>query len=140
MKTLTVTGFVLTLTFCGLRAPSSEAKTGAGPLVARMTLTNGSTRTVTLEGVGCSEARCSRVAVRTRAEGDSRFTPTWLDTIAAIKDITSDTALFVLKDGRVRRLSVIHDNQFLYFESQNGAGEKINLSGVKLVEFSAAGR
>ena len=140
MKNVTVTCFVLTLTLGGLRAPSSEAKGSAAPLVARMTLANGSTQTVALEGVGCSEALCSRVAVRTRAEGDSRVTRTWLDTIASIKDITSDTAVFVLTDGTARRLSVVHDNQFLYFEGQNGAAGKINLSGVKRVEFPAPGR
>ena len=140
MKKLTLPCFVLTLTFGGLWAPSSAAKAGEVPLVARMTLTNGTARIVRLEGVGCSEALCSRVAVRTRAEGDSRVTRTWLDTIAAIKDITSDTAVFVLKDRTARRLSVVHDNQFLYFEGQDGAEGKINLSGVKLLEFSAPGR
>ena len=140
MTKLALACFVLTLTFGGLRAPASEAKTAAAPRVARMRFANGDVRTVTLEGVGCSEALCSSVVVRTRAEGDSRVTRTWLDTIAAIKDITPETALFVLKNGTERRLSVVHDNQFLYFERQNGVGGKINLSGVKLVEFSATGR
>ena len=140
MKKWTLTSCVLTLMFTGLRAPSSEAKSSAAPLVARVTFADGSARTVTLEGVGCSEALCSRVAVRTRAEGESRVTRTWLDTITAIKDITSETALFVLKDGTARRLSVVHDNQFLYFESQNGADVKINLAGVRLVEFAVPGR
>ena len=140
MKKLALTCFALTLAFGGVRAPSSEAKTGAAPLVARMTFANGQARTVTLEGVGCSEALCSRVAVKTRAEGDSRVTRTWLDTIAAIRDITSQTALFVLKDGTARRLSVVHDNQFLYFEGQDGTEGKINLAGVTLVEFLAPGR
>ena len=140
MKKFAVTCFALTLTFGGVRAPSSEAKTGAAPLGARMTFAYGQTRTVTLEGVGCSEALCSRVAVKTRAEGDSRVTRTWLDTIAAIKDITSEAAVFVMKDGTARRLSVIHDNQFLYFENPNGTAGKINLAGVNVIEFLAPGR
>ena len=140
MKKLAVAFFVLALTFGGLRAPSSEAKSGSSPLVARMTLANGDARTVTLEGVGCSEAMCSRVVVRTRSEGDSGVTRTWLDTIAAIRDITPDAAVFVLKDGTARRLSVVHENQFLYFESQNGAEGKISLAGIKRVEFLASGR
>ena len=140
MKKLTVAFFVLALTFVGLQAPSSEAKSGAAPLVARLTLANGTARTVTLDGVGCSEAMCSRVVIRTRAEGDSRVTRTWLDTIATVRDITPDAAVFVLKDGTARRLSVVHENQFLYFESQNGAEGKISLAGIKRVEFLTSDR
>jgi hypothetical protein len=124
----------------GLSAVPGEAKTGPGPIVARMTLTDGSSRTVTLEGVGCSETMCSRVAVRSKADGDSRVTRTWLDAIATIKDITSEGALFVLKNGTSRRLSVVHDNQFLYFADQDGAEGKIFLAGIKSVEFLAQGR
>ena len=140
MKKWTLTSCVLTLMFTGLRAPSGEAKTSTAPLVARVTFANGSAQTVRLEGVGCSEALCSRVAVRTRAEGESPVTRIWLDTIAAITDITAETALFVLKDGTARRLSVVHDNQFLYVESQTGADRKINLAGVRRVEFPGPGR
>jgi hypothetical protein len=124
----------------GHRAVPAEASADSGPLVARMTLANGSSRTVSLEGVGCSEAMCSRVAVRSRPEGDSRVTKTWLDTIAAIKDITSDGALFVLKNGTSRRLSVVHDNRFIYFADQHGAEKKIDLAGIQSIEFLAPGR
>ena len=94
---------------------------------------------ITLQGVGCSEAMCSRVAILSRAEGDSRMTKTWLDTVAAIKDITAGRALFVLKDGTSRRLSVVHDNRFLYFADQRGEG-KIDLAGITAIEFLAPGR
>ena len=124
----------------GHRVLPAEARAGSAPLVARMTLANGSSRTVNLEGVGCSEAICSRVAVRSRREGDSRVTNTWLDTIAAIKDITSDGALFVLKNGTSRRLSVVHDNRFIYFADQQGAEKKIDLAGIQSIEFLAPGR
>jgi hypothetical protein len=97
-------------------------------------------RTDASEGVGCAEALCSRVAVRTNAEGDSRVTRTWLDTIAAINDIRSESALFVMKDGTARRLSVIHDNRFLYFADQRGVEKKINLAGVESIEFLASSR
>ena len=124
----------------GHRVLPAEARAGLAPLVARMTLANGSSRTVSLEGVGCSEEICSRVAVRSRREGDSRVTNTWLDTIAAIKDITSDGALFVLKNGTFRRLSVVHDNRFIYFADQQGAEKKIDLAGIQLIEFLAPDR
>ena len=105
-----------------------------------MTLANGSLRTVRLEGVGCSEAMCSRVAVRTRPEGDSRVTKTWLDTIAAIKDITADGAMFVLKDGTSRRLSVVRDNRVIYVVDQRGIEKKIDLAGIASIEFLAPRR
>jgi hypothetical protein len=121
-------------------AGPKEASAGSARLVARMTMANGGTQTITLEGVGCSEALCSRVAVRSRPEGDSRVTKTWLDTVAAIKDISADGALFVLKNGTSRRLSVVHDNRFIYFADQRGAEKKIDLAGIQSIEFSAPGR
>ena len=140
MKKPALACLVLTLTLSALRAPSSEAKSGTASLVARMTFANGSARTVVLEGVGCSETLCSRVAVRARTEADSRITNTRLDTIATIKDIAADAALFVLKDGTARRLSVVHDNQFLYVEGQNGKVVTINLAGVTRIDFLGPSR
>jgi hypothetical protein len=105
-----------------------------------MTRANGASQTITLEGVGCSEALCSRVAVRGTAEDDLQVTKTWLDTIAAIRDITSKDALFVLKNGTARRLSVVHDNRFLYFADQHGEEKKIDLAGIKSIEFLASSR
>ena len=121
----------------GHRAVPAEASADSVPLVARMTLANGSLRTVSFEGVGCSEALCSRVAVRSRSEDGSRVTTTRLDTIAAIKDIASGCALFVLKDGTSRRVSVVHDNRFVYFADQHGADKKIDLAGIESIEFLA---
>ena len=124
----------------GHRVVPAEARADSAPLVARMTLVNGSSRTVSLEGVGCSEELCSRVAVCSRPEGNSRVTKTWLDSIAAIKDITPDGALFVLKDGTSQRRSVVRDNRFLYFADQHGGEGKIDLAGLKSIEFLTPGR
>jgi hypothetical protein len=121
-------------------AGPEEARAGSARLLATMTRANGSAQMITLEGVGCSEALCSRVAVGTKADDDPRATKTWLDTIAAIRDITSKDALFVLKDGTAQRLSVVHDNRFLYFSDQHGGKGKIDLSGIKSIEFLAPGR
>src|ERR1700682_5605623 len=84
------------------------------PLVATITLANGSSRTVSLEGVGCSETLCSRVAVRSRIDGQPHVQRTRLDSLVAIKDITKDGARFVFKDGTERRQSVVSDNRVLY--------------------------
>jgi hypothetical protein len=121
-------------------AGPGEARAGSARLVATMMRANGASQTVTIEGVGCSEALCSRVAVRTTADDDQQVTKTWLDTIAAIRDITSKDALFVLKNGTARRLAVVHDNRFLYFADQHGGEGKIDLSGIRSIEFLAPGR
>ena len=121
-------------------AGPEAARAGSAGLVARMTRANGTSQTITLEGVGCSEALCSRVAVRSKAEDDPRVTKTWLDTIAVIRDITSKDALFVLKNGASQRHSVVHENQFLYFADQHGREHKIDLAGIKSIEFLASGR
>jgi hypothetical protein len=121
-------------------AGPDEARAGSAGLVAKMTRANGISQMVILEGVGCSEALCSRVAVRSKADDDPRVTKTWLDTIAAIQDITSKDALFVLKNGTSQRHSVVHDNQFLYFADQQGREGKIDIAGIKSIEFLASGR
>jgi hypothetical protein len=46
---------------------------------------------------------------------------TWLDSVALIKDITDQDALFVFKDGTVSRLPIISGNRYLYFA--NGRAE-----------------
>jgi len=117
-----------------------EASGDSARLVARLTLTSGGSRTVVLKGVGCSETICSRVAVLTRRTGDARTTKTSLDAIAAITAITTDDALFVMKDGTAQRLAVVRDNRFLYVADEKGAEGKIDLAGVASVEFLALGR
>jgi hypothetical protein len=118
----------------GPRVLPVEAGAASSPLAARMTFANGASRTIALNGVGCSEAMCSRVAVMSRAEDDASATKTWLDTIAEIRDITSRDALFVLKNGTTRRLSVVHENRFLYYADQRGSG-KIDLARITSIEF-----
>src|SRR5262245_34641707 len=109
-------------------------------IVARVTTENGTERSITIEGVGCWQSLCSRVAVRGTAAGESHITTTWLDTIAAIRDITEDDAAVVLRNGTVQRLAIIHDNRVIYFLDQYGREGKLDLSGVKSVEFVSATR
>ena len=112
----------------------------SAPLVATITLANGSRRTASLEGVGCSETLCSRVAVRSRTDGDAHVQRTRLDSLLAIKDITKDGARFVFKDGTERRQSVVSDNRVLYVVNQGGGKAKIDLAGIASVEFSGVAR
>jgi hypothetical protein len=104
-------------------------------IVAHVTTEGETERSITIEGVGCWESLCSRVAVRGKAAGNSHITTTWLDTIAVIRDITGDDAAVVLRNGTVQRLAIIHDNRVIYFLDQYGRAGKLDLVGVKSIEF-----
>jgi hypothetical protein len=64
-------------------------------------------------------------------------TDTWLDSVASIKHITSQGALFTFKDGTARRLPVIPGNRFLYFA--NGKMEMGKFESVEFVEEADGG-
>src|SRR5438132_295021 len=91
----------------GLAPLVGEERAHRSSLVAKLTLLNGATRTVTLEGVGCPSGMCSRVSVKGTLAGESVVSRTWLDSIAMIRDVTRDEALFVFRNGTERRLSVV---------------------------------
>ena len=107
---------------------------GAGGLTARITLPDGATRMVQLEGVGCSSAMCSRTLLKAKTTRDV-LAPTRLDAIASIKETTVDDALFVLKDGTRQRMSLVTDFRVLYVANPSGVSEKLDLSKVKSLEF-----
>jgi hypothetical protein len=108
-------------------------------LTARITMRDGGTRTVKLEGVGCPQNICSRTAIKTKTQSDS-LVRTWFDSLAAIKDTTASDALFVLKDGTSQRMSFVTDFRVLYLANRLGGTEKLDLVNVKAVEFLASGR
>ncbi len=107
-------------------------------LTARITMSDGTTRTATFQGVGCSSSICSRIAIKGKANG----TPvtTRLDSIAAIRDTTPDSALLVLKDGTTRRLTLINDFRVIYLDNRSGGKqieEKLDLARTRSIEFIA---
>jgi hypothetical protein len=107
-------------------------------LTAKITMADGTTRTATFEGVGCSASICSRVVIKGKTNG----TPvtTRLDSLAAIRDATADSALLVLKDGTTRRLTLINDFRVIYLDNRSGGRlreEKLDLARIRSVEFVA---
>jgi hypothetical protein len=99
-------------------------------------MSDGTTRTATFEGVGCSTSICSRVAIKGKTHG----TPVTiqLDSIVAIRAATADSALLVLKDGTTRRLTLTNDFRFIYLDNRSGAKgkeEKLDLARTRSVEF-----
>jgi hypothetical protein len=123
----------------GMHAASRavESKDHAYQLGARITLRRGTTRTVTLQGVGCSQSICSRTAIKGR--DGHELVREWLDSLAEIKDTTHDQATFVSKNGGAQRLSLVKDFRVLYVETENGT-EKVHLESVRSVEFLNAQR
>ena len=117
---------------------AGEERGHRSSLTAKLTLLSGPTRTVTVEGVGCSSSMCSRVSVNGTLARQSVVSRTWLDSIAMIRDVTRDDALFVFKDGSQHRLSVVPLNRVLYLENQGGGREKLDLTRVKSLEFVAS--
>jgi hypothetical protein len=100
----------------------------------RITMRDGATRTVKLEGVGCTQSICSRTAIKAKSESDS-LVSTWLDGLKAIQDTTSRDALFVMKDGTSKRMSLLTDFRVLYLANRLGGAERLDLAAVQSVEF-----
>jgi len=118
------------------RGGASDHPARTGELL-RLNARDGSSQIVTLEGVGCDETICSRVAVNARSLGNVITNRTRFADIAAIRDISEAAATFVLRDGTIHRLSVVPDNRVLYVFDANHRAQKIGLQRLTSVEFSA---
>jgi hypothetical protein len=114
-------------------------QTHASGLKARVTLPDGTNRTVTLDGFGCSAAICSRVFVQAKAF-DGSTAKVWIDELAAIKDITPNSALFVMKDGTQQRLSLIPDFRVLYLAGGRTRPGKLDLSTIQSLQMLASAK
>jgi hypothetical protein len=110
----------------------------ASQIEAKLSFPDGATRTARLEGVGCSQSICSRTAIKGRKA--HALVREWLDSLAAIKDVTTDEATFVSKNGTERRLSLVRDFRVLYLRTQSGDTEKVDLESVRSVEIIWAQR
>jgi len=105
----------------------------ASGLMARVTLPDGTYRTVTLDGFGCTAAICSKVFVEGRT-GDGSVATIWIDGLSAIRDITANSAVFVMKDGTRQRLSLITDFRVLYLEEGKTKSQKLDLSKIQSLQ------
>ena len=111
-------------------------KAASDPLkIAKLTMSDGTNRTVRLDGVGCSVSICSRVLIKAKTANGSLVTIP-LDTLFAIRDTTENSALFVLKNGSERRLSLLQDFRVLYIPNRTTGTERIDLAKIKSLEIS----
>jgi len=106
----------------------------AAGLTTKITFPDGTTRVAKLEGVGCSAAICSRIAMKGKTPDDTLMEKR-LDAIGSIKDTSAANALLVLKDGTTQRVSLVKDFRVLYLGTASGGTEKLDLGNVKSVEF-----
>jgi hypothetical protein len=117
----------------------SQAEGHRSGMMATVVSTDGTSRTVKLEGVGCSESMCSRVFIRSKGASGAPL-QTWFDTIASIKDATATDALFVMKDGTERRLTLAPDFRVFYVSSRNGGAERLDLAKIRSLAFVDSGK
>jgi hypothetical protein len=104
-------------------------------LRATVTMADGTAKTITLQGVGCTESLCSRVRAR-----DMKADGVWLDGLASVREISHNAdgpiqALFTFKDGSERRTSIIAWNRVLYIEGRFGRTEKLDLAKLTKMDF-----
>lgn len=139
MKTTTI----LRIIFCITPAvyPAATTLNGASEghrsgLTVRIVMADGTRRTARLDGVGCSASICSRTAIEGKS-GNEAPVKAWLDSLAAIREASSSEALFVMKNGTERRLSLLQDFRVLYLINESNAREKLDLARVKSIEFPA---
>jgi hypothetical protein len=103
-------------------------------LRARVTMSDGTSRRITLQGVGCAQGMCSRVRV-----SDAKTGGVWLDGLASVHDISQIAegpvhAVFTFKNGSSRETSITAFNRVLYIGSRFRT-HRLDLSRVKQIEF-----
>jgi|SRR5579862_9075337 len=121
--------------FAGTFHPAHNDPAHRSSLHAIVTMADGTTSRVTLEGVGCTQSICSRVRAKDTQAGD-----VWLDSLVSIRDISHETsgpvsALFTLRDGSERRMSVIAWHRVLYTKDAFGLGHQLDLARVNEIDF-----
>lgn len=103
--------------------------------LVRLTLRDGSFRIARLDGVGCNESLCSRIAMNTQTIGSAVVNHTRLADVAALRSIDGAGALFVFRDGSTHWLSVVPDNRVLYVIGADGRIQKVGLSRLTSIDF-----
>ena len=116
---------------------AAPRETRTAGLMIRITPLNGPSRVETLDGIGCSEAICSRVFVRTLVGDEDRtvIRDIPLDTVAAIESRGGGHARLRFINGTVQRLVVPAGWRVLYLLDEAGRTKKVDLSELHSIEF-----
>jgi hypothetical protein len=119
-------------------ADDKQSQEHLSDLMAKITLADGSTQIVILDGIGCTESLCSTVLMKART-ATSAMVEIWFESIAAIRNIRQNEAVFVTRDGSERRLTFVSDFRVLYVSREGGAKRKIDLAKIKSLEILGGG-
>ena len=142
MKTLRIGCVAMILLIPAFRTGAanlpSQVEGHRSGLTARVTAADGTSRTVTLEGVGCTQSMCSRVFIRSKSASGAPL-QTWLDSVDSVKDTSENGALFVMRDGTQQRLSFVPDFRVLYVSNPNSRTEKLDLAKIRSLEILNTG-
>jgi hypothetical protein len=103
-------------------------------LTARVISADGTSRTVRLQGVGCSLSICSRVFIRSTDEAGAPQ-QTWLDSIRSIRRTDGNNALLELRDGIERRVALLPDFRVLYVSGPDAGAAKVDLGEIQSLKF-----
>jgi hypothetical protein len=110
-----------------------EIEGHSSSLPAKLTMTDGNERRVTLEGVGCPTGMCSRVKAR---EFDKVI---WLDGLASVRNISHEagavSVTLAFKDGTERQAQIVVTNRVLYLRQALGRTEKLDMGNVDRIDF-----
>jgi hypothetical protein len=103
-------------------------------LLVSVTMTDGTCRRITLQGVGCTQGMCSRVHVK-----DIQTNNVWLDGLLSVSDISQNAtgpvhAVFTFKNGESRQASVPALNRVLYVGNLFWI-RQLDLAKVRRVDF-----
>ena len=122
----------VTMTTSAANRPLQAAQSPT--ISAKLTMADGATRLVELDGVGCAVSICSRTQIKGHARGASLDSFAF-DAIQTIESATQDKVLLVMKDGTRRMLSLDNNFRVLYFHSESGSERQLDLSKMKSLEF-----
>jgi hypothetical protein len=105
-------------------------------LPVTVTLTNGTRHMLTLEGVGCLEAMCSRVRAL-----DSHADSVWLDGLSSVREISRNYsgpvhAVFTFRDGTTRSASIAELNRVVYLKDEHGRDWTVDLASLAQIDFN----
>ena len=121
----------------GESSRTQEVAARTQQLRVRLTSQSGSSRVAALDGVGCTEAICSRVAIRTRAisSDEAGVTLVNFDAIAAMRMHRPGVATIDFVDGSSRQVVIPAENRVLYLLDDSHHTEKLNISELSAIEF-----
>jgi len=105
-------------------------------LYVTLTLADGTQHAAILQGVGCSEAMCSRVRAQ-NIHADS----VWLDGLASVRPMTRLASgpvrvVFAFKDGTAREATIIETNRVLYLTDRSGRHRTLDLASLNQIDFN----